>query len=79
MALLGLEDESLIATVQVMTEVLSNYDKTENLAVRYRFNCSDFPMLIIPTENFAAGATKVLLTVDSNDGMYLREPKYSST
>ncbi|VDO19439.1 unnamed protein product [Heligmosomoides polygyrus] len=54
-------------TAKVMTEVLSNYDKTENLAVRYRFNCSDFPMLIIPTENFAAGATKVLLTVDSND------------
>ncbi|KAK5981343.1 hypothetical protein GCK32_011133, partial [Trichostrongylus colubriformis] len=48
----------------VMTNVLSNYNKMENLVVRYQFNCSDLYILDIPTGE----ETKILLTVDKNDG-----------
>ncbi|KAK6014042.1 hypothetical protein OSTOST_20609, partial [Ostertagia ostertagi] len=50
--------------VTVMTKVLSNYNKMENLVVRYKFNCSDLFVMGIPTGE----ETKVLLTVDKNDG-----------
>ncbi|XGW20000.1 hypothetical protein V3C99_003654, partial [Haemonchus contortus] len=55
-------NKSDVATV--MTEVLSNYNKMENVVVRYKFNCSDLYVLSIPTGE----DVKILLTIDKNEG-----------
>ncbi|KAK6727356.1 hypothetical protein RB195_005197 [Necator americanus] len=51
----------------VMTNVLNTYHKMENLAVRYRFNCTDMKMLTIPRELNSSETIRILLTVDKNE------------
>ncbi|VDO41966.1 unnamed protein product [Haemonchus placei] len=55
-------NKSDVATV--MMEVLSNYNKMENVVVRYKFNCTDLYVLSIP----AGEDVKILLTIDKNEG-----------
>ncbi|WKX92759.1 hypothetical protein Q1695_010640 [Nippostrongylus brasiliensis] len=56
-------------TGKVMKEVLETYNKMENVVVRYGFNCNQLPVLNIPTDGYANGDTKVLLTVDVNQNL----------
>ncbi|XGW20002.1 hypothetical protein V3C99_003655, partial [Haemonchus contortus] len=57
-------DKSDVA--KVMTEVLNNYHKMENVAVRYNFVATN-QFVSIPEKYSSLDETKLLLTIDKND------------
>ncbi|KHJ88097.1 hypothetical protein OESDEN_12113 [Oesophagostomum dentatum] len=52
---------------ELMTNVLNNYHNMENLAVRYKFNCTDMNNFDVPVEYNSSKTIRILLTVDKND------------